>query len=105
MSHTWKKPRLKSITEVRIVEAAVQLFSRNGFKGSSTRDIAQLAEVNEATLFRYFNHNTNLFWAAAASRLNRLRMGQDLQAGLARGDDPAVIMPMLMTFLMDSLLR
>jgi hypothetical protein len=39
---------------VRFVEAAVQLFSRHGFKGTSTRDIAQIAGVNESTLFRYF---------------------------------------------------
>jgi AcrR family transcriptional regulator len=43
-----------SVTEVRIVEAAAQLFAHNGFKGTTTRDIAQLADLNEATLFRYF---------------------------------------------------
>jgi hypothetical protein len=31
-----------SVTEVRIVEAAAQLFAHNGFKGTTTRDIAQL---------------------------------------------------------------
>lgn len=43
-----------SVTEVRIVEAAEQLFAHNGFKGTSTWEIAQLADLNEATLFRYF---------------------------------------------------
>ena len=51
----------KSVTEVRIVEAAVQLFSRHGYKGTSTRDISCLAEVNEVTLFRYFPRKTELF--------------------------------------------
>ena len=34
----------KSVTEVRILEAAVQLFARHGFSGTSTREIAQLGE-------------------------------------------------------------
>ena len=55
-----KKTAERSVTEVRLVEAAVQLFSRQGFKGTSTRDIAQLAGVNEATLFRYFARKTDL---------------------------------------------
>jgi hypothetical protein len=35
----------KSVTEVRLLEAAVQLFARHGFSGTSTREIAQLADV------------------------------------------------------------
>ena len=62
----------KSVTEVRIVEAAVQLFSRQGYKGTSTREIASLAGVNEATVFRYFARKTDLFWAAAEPRLKPL---------------------------------
>ena len=51
-----RKParNVRNITEVRIIEAAVQLFAQQGFKGTSTREIAELAKVNEATLFRHF---------------------------------------------------
>ncbi len=63
-----KKKTGKTVTETRIVEAAVQLFAQNGFKGASTRDIARLARVNEVTLFRYFPH------MRACQRL-RLRRG------------------------------
>jgi len=81
----------------------VQLFSRQGFKGTSTRDIADLAGVNEATLFRYFAKKTDLFWAAAESRLNRLKFGRELQNGLAKDLDPAVIVPMLAAFMVENM--
>ena len=54
----------KSMTEVRIVEAAAQMFARHGFKAATTREIAHLADLNEVTLFRYFLHKPDLFWAA-----------------------------------------
>ncbi|MGB7553404.1 MAG: TetR/AcrR family transcriptional regulator [Candidatus Korobacteraceae bacterium] len=96
-----KKTAGRSVTEVRIVEAAVQLFSRQGYKGTSTREIAHLAEVNEATLFRCFVRKADLFWAAAESRLNRLKLGRELQHGLATDSDPAIVVPMLATFVVE----
>ena len=98
-----KRTAERSVTEVRLVEAAVQLFSRQGFKGTSTRDIAQLAGVNEATLFRYFGKKADLFWAAAESRLNRLKFGRELQSGLASDLDPDVIVPMLAAFVVENM--
>jgi len=98
-----KRTAERSVTEVRLVEAAVQLFSRQGFKGTSTRDIAQLARVNEATLFRYFAKKADLFWAAAESRLHRLKFGRELQNGLASDLDPDVIVPMLAAFVVENM--
>lgn len=98
-----KKTAERSVTEVRLVEAAVQLFSRQGFKGTSTRDIAQLAGVNEATLFRYFAKKADLFRAAAESRLNRVKFGRELQNGLAKDLDPDVVVPMLTAFMVENL--
>ena len=90
-----------SVTEARIVEAAAQLFSRHGYKGASTRDISNLAKVNEVTLFRYFPRKTELFWAAVESRLSRVRMGRDLQSKLAEDAALPVIVPMLSKFLLE----
>ena len=98
-----KKTAGRSVTEVRLVEAAVQLFSRQGYKGTSTREIAHLAGVNEATLFRCFARKADLFWAAAESRLNQLKLGRELQNGLATDGDPAVIIPMLVAFVVENL--
>ncbi len=98
-----KKSPGKGLTEARIVEAAVQLFSRRGYKGTSTRDISQLAKVNEVTLFRYFPRKAALFWAAAESRLSRVRMGRELQSNLAADAELNVIVPMLSRFLLENI--
>ena len=50
----------------KIVNAAAQLFARQGYHGTSTREIARLADISENTLFRYFEHKEDLFWAAFA---------------------------------------
>ncbi|MEO5588395.1 MAG: helix-turn-helix domain-containing protein [Gemmatimonadaceae bacterium] len=41
-------------TRTTILKAAVEVFSRHGFRGSTTRRIAEAAAVNEVTIFRYF---------------------------------------------------
>ena len=41
-------------TRTRILEAALHLFSRKGYLGATTREIARQAGVAEITLFRYF---------------------------------------------------
>jgi AcrR family transcriptional regulator len=92
-----------SVTEVRIVEAAAQLFAHNGFKGTTTREIAQLASLNEATLFRYFPRKPELFWAAVESHVARVRLARDTQTSLASDDAPAIVVPLLVAFLLDNL--
>jgi AcrR family transcriptional regulator len=92
-----------SVTEVRIVEAAAQLFAHNGFKGTTTRDIAQLADLNEATLFRYFPRKPELFWAAVESHVARVKLARDTQTSLASDDAPGIVVPLLISFLLDCL--
>jgi AcrR family transcriptional regulator len=92
-----------SVTAVRIVEAAAQLFAHNGFKGTTTREIAQLANLNEATLFRYFPRKPELFWAAVESHVARVKLGRDTQTSLASDDAPAIVVPRLVSFLLDNL--
>jgi AcrR family transcriptional regulator len=92
-----------SVTEVRIVEAAAQLFAHNGFKGTTTRDIAQLADLNEATLFRYFPRKPDLFWAAVESHVARVKLARDTQTSLASDDAPTIVVPLLVGFILDNL--
>src|SRR3954464_1808214 len=48
-------PRLDSEERRKaIVNAAVPLFARNGFSGTTTREIAEAASISEALLFRHF---------------------------------------------------
>lgn len=98
-----KKTGGRSVTEVRIVEAAVQLFARRGYKGTSTREIAHVAGLNEATLFRYFSRKADLFWTAIESRLDRLKLGRELQNGLSTDVDPEIVVPMLVEFMVEQM--
>lgn len=47
-------------TRVRIMTAAHEIFSRAGTRGTTTREIADVAGVNEATIFRHFGSKTGL---------------------------------------------
>jgi len=38
----------------QIIQAAVELFSRRGFRGTTTREIAEAVGISEAGLFKYF---------------------------------------------------
>jgi len=51
-------------TRSAILNAAVQVFSQHGFRGSTTRRIADAASVNEVTIFRYFGSKEALLQEA-----------------------------------------
>lgn len=86
----------------KIVHAAAQLFARQGYHGTSTREIARLAEISENTLFRYFEHKEDLFWASLRSRLNGLALRRELVAGIAESADPEVVLPQIFAQLVDT---
>lgn len=44
----------ESETRNRILKAALRLFARQGYDGTTTRDLAEAANVAEGTLFRHF---------------------------------------------------
>ena len=44
-----------------LLDAARDLFAERGFKGTSTRDIAERAGVSEVMIFRHFGSKANLF--------------------------------------------
>ena len=50
-------------TRQRILLAAAQVFSENGYARATTRALAAAAGVNEVTLFRHFGNKENLFAA------------------------------------------
>ncbi len=85
-----------SETKQRILDAAVQLFSRQGFRGTSTRELARLDDVNEASIFRYFPHKQELFLAALESHLERIRLGKELQRGLSQVEPLELVVPLIL---------
>src|ERR1051325_3334526 len=46
-----------------ILAAAMELFAKNGFRGTTTRDLASQADVNEAIIFRHFKNKEELYSA------------------------------------------
>jgi len=55
----------------QLLEIAMRLFSEQGFEGTSTREIAEAAGVNEALIFRHFRTKEELFWAVLSDRIER----------------------------------
>ena len=47
----------------QIVETAVDLFSRKGFRGTTTREIAEAAGISEAMIFKHFATKRELYSA------------------------------------------
>ena len=51
-----RPPQSEGETQARILKAAQKLFARQGYDGTTTRDLAQAAGVAEGTLFRHFTN-------------------------------------------------
>ncbi|CAM5359336.1 TetR family transcriptional regulator OS=Lysinibacillus sphaericus OX=1421 GN=LS41612_14115 PE=4 SV=1 [Lysinibacillus sphaericus] len=47
-------------TAQRIMDAALQLISEKGYTAATTKAIADLAQVNEVTIFRHFGNKEGL---------------------------------------------
>jgi len=57
------KPTSPEDTRMRILAATRELFARKGRRGTTTREVAERAGVNEATLFRHFGNKEALITA------------------------------------------
>ncbi|XWK90932.1 MAG: TetR/AcrR family transcriptional regulator [Phormidium sp.] len=52
--HKNPQPQSEDATRNRIIKAAQKLFARQGYDGTTTRDLATAAGVAEGTVFRHF---------------------------------------------------
>jgi len=52
----------------QILEAATELFARQGFHGTTTRQIAEKVGVKEIILFRQFPTKRDLYWAVIEAK-------------------------------------
>jgi AcrR family transcriptional regulator len=85
----------------QILELATRLFARRGYQGTTTRQIAEQAGVNEAIIFRHFPSKEHLYWAVIEHQIGRHGGREKMRRALeAEGGDAEVL-----TALAERLLR
>lgn len=65
-----KQQQRSVVTQHKLLDAAIEAFSENGFKGTSTRDIAERAGVHHPLITYHFKNKDRL-WRAAADKVFR----------------------------------
>lgn len=74
----------------QLIDVAIELFAKTGFEGTTTREIAKAADVNEAIIFRHFETKEGLYAAILDHRAEETLSEEAFEAlrGLATlGDD------------------
>jgi AcrR family transcriptional regulator len=71
----------------QILDTATELFARQGFEGTTTREIAENAHVNEAIIFRHFPSKEDLYWAVIEHQCGLSQGRADIEARLRSGAD------------------
>ena len=74
--------RTPSSTRARLINAALELFSSQGVTETTTRQIAELAQVNEVTLFRQFGSKQGLLLAVIEDSAVFTHLGESLKEQL-----------------------
>jgi AcrR family transcriptional regulator len=90
-----------SVRGDRILQAAGKLFAHQGYYGTSTREIARLADVSENTLFRHFKNKEELFWSSLSSYSAGFKFRQDVLKGITQCDSPEVVLPKIIEMFAD----
>ena len=65
-----KQQQRSIVTQQKLLDSAIEAFSENGFKGTSTRDIADRAGVHHPLITYHFKNKDQL-WRAATDRIFR----------------------------------
>jgi len=60
---TRKKTRIQQINEQRILDAALDIFSTFGFRGTTVDQVAQAAEMSKPNLLYYFRRKQDMYVA------------------------------------------
>ena len=63
-----KRQQRSIVTQHKLLDAAIEAFSENGFKGTSTRDIAERAGVHHPLITYHFKNKDKL-WREAADKV------------------------------------
>ncbi|MBM3860862.1 MAG: TetR/AcrR family transcriptional regulator [Verrucomicrobia bacterium] len=85
----------------QILAVATDLFARQGFHGTTTRQIADKVGVKEIILFRLFPTKHDLYWAVIEATMQAGQCGHNVKELLASGMDDATLFRTLATNLLD----
>jgi TetR/AcrR family fatty acid metabolism transcriptional regulator len=80
-----RRERLKQEREERILEAAAAVFADKGFHQATIRDIAELADVADGTIYNYFDNKFDLLVGIMARIAELERLPAELVQAL-QGD-------------------
>lgn len=75
----------------KIIEAAIDLFSRRGFRGTTTHEIAEAAGISEAMIFKHFATKQNLYSAIIEVKSETEELLASAAKAAQEKDDPAVL--------------
>ena len=73
---TKDKRKVRALVEKRenqILDAAISVFSRDGFDRANTDRIAKVAKLGKGTIYRYFKNKEELFFSVVDRGLDELR--------------------------------
>jgi TetR/AcrR family fatty acid metabolism transcriptional regulator len=71
----------KVIKRESIIQAAIEVFSQNGFQNSTISEIAQKAGVADGTIYQYFRDKEDLFFSIPIEKTNEFRSQLELHLG------------------------
>jgi len=74
----------------RLLEAAIEIFARDGYRHASVADVAEAANVAKGGVYLYFESKEALFAEAFLSAFEG--DGDAMREALAKGRDPAVVL-------------
>jgi AcrR family transcriptional regulator len=74
-----------------IIESAAQLFSRRGFSGTTTREIARAVGISEATVFKHFATKEDLYTAIIEAKAQTQEILETVSP-VAEGKDDAAFL-------------
>lgn len=76
--------------QASIIAAAASLFASNGFKGTTTREIARRAGISEALLFKHFPTKRALYGAILAEKASLSELLATVDEAARKRDDVRV---------------
>ena len=109
MSETHQKTTRGELAKRQLLEAACEIFGKNGPDAATTRQIAQAAQQNIAAIAYYFGSKDGLYLAVAQHIADLIRL--DFEPTVAILDEflerpnPTEHLPLLQTLITDSFLQ